>query len=241
MTTTKTGTARENYVEKIRKLLAKAEGASTPEEAETFFAKVEELMAKWEISDAELALACSAADAVSWVIKQRAYVVSSYSPKHDAHAMGMVAKAMGLEAYYEPYIRGVQQGRAVILGTEEDLDRFEMLWAVLSVQMTRFMREAEDPSWNRNEQRRFRLGFKVGFGNRVSQRIAAARDKATSKALVLAGKQDALERARPNILKKVSVRYSAEGAAAGVEAADRADLEGRGRVSAPRSRRAVGA
>jgi hypothetical protein len=42
------------YVEKVRKLLVKAEGASTSEEAEAFFAKAQSLITKWEIEEAEL-------------------------------------------------------------------------------------------------------------------------------------------------------------------------------------------
>ena len=41
-------------LEKVRALLAKAEGTTHPEEAKLFFAKAQELMAKWAIDDAML-------------------------------------------------------------------------------------------------------------------------------------------------------------------------------------------
>lgn len=44
----------DTRIDKIQKLLAKAERASTPEEGETFYAKAQELMAKWAIDDAML-------------------------------------------------------------------------------------------------------------------------------------------------------------------------------------------
>ena len=231
--------SREDYVDKVRKLLAKAEGAGTEAEAETFFAKAADLIGKWEIEEAELADAKQAGPA-QWVINNRVYNLSSYSPKQDASAMNHVAKAMGLKAYFTAYVRGHTAATLVVFGTDDDLDRFEMMWASVSLQMTRFMKAEEKASWNRNQQRNFRLGFKVGFGERIGQRIAAARSKATSKALVLVGKSDAIERAMPST-RPTKVRADAAAAEAGKRAADRADINRHERVTAaPKPRAAVG-
>src|SRR5690606_34689307 len=93
---------RESYVEKVRKLLAKAEGAATEEEADAFFAKAQDLMTKWEIAEAEIADARAAAG-VNWKIESRRYPLSSFSPNQDSLAMQCVASAMGLNAYQVPY------------------------------------------------------------------------------------------------------------------------------------------
>src|SRR5262245_35285952 len=130
---TPTTFSREKYVEKVRALMAKAEGASTPEEAEAFFAKAADLIAKWEIEDAEL-MAARDAGSISWVINHRSYPLSSYSPVQDSFAMQCVAKAMGLEAFEQPYVRGCQKAHTVVFGTDDDLDRFEMMWASVSLQ-----------------------------------------------------------------------------------------------------------
>lgn len=148
---------RESYVEKVRKLLAKAEGAATEAEAEAFFAKAADLIGKWEIEEAELANAKQAGPA-SWEIHHRTYPLSSYSHNQDSFAMQCVARAMGLRAYQTPYVRGCQKAETVVFGTEDDLDRYEMMWATVSLQMTRFMKAGENSAWNRNQQRAYRLG-----------------------------------------------------------------------------------
>ena len=221
--------SREKYVEKVRALLAKAQGAATEAEAEAFFAKAEELMTKWEIEDAEIR-AAQAAGEVTWTINHRSYPLSSYSPVQDSMAMQYVAKAMGMEAYEVPYVRGCRKAETVVFGTDDDLDRFEMMWASISLQMIRFMKAEENAAWNRNQQRSFRLGFKVGFGKRVGERIAASRSKATGKSLVLAGKQDALEAALPDTLRHRNVKVNGHGLEAGERAANRADINRSERV-----------
>lgn len=226
---------RESYVEKVRKLLVKAEGAATPEEAEAFFGKAQTLISKWEIEEAELRDAATAGS-VSWKINSRSYPLSSYSPNQDSMAMQFVANAMGLRAYQIPYIRGYQKSSTEVFGTNEDLDRFEMVWASVSLQMTRFMKEQESPKWNRNQLRTFRLGFKVGFGKRIGERIQEARDRATgkeySKALVLVGKSEAIELALPDNLKTRNMKVNGDAARAGRDAADRADIGSRKAVNA---------
>lgn len=239
-TTTDTTFDRDAYVDKVRKLLAKAEGAATAEEAAAFFGKAQDLITKWEIAEAELRDAQQAGPA-SWAIERRSYPLSSYSPVQDSMAMQFVARAMGLSAYEIPYVRGFQTASTEVFGTTEDLDRFDMMWASVSLQMIRFMRAGESPGWNRNEQRRWRLGFKVGFGKRVGERIAAARDHGTKHgtAIVLAGKQDAIQAALPP-LKTRSVKTDANANAAGAAAANRADLGVNARVNG-KARTPIGA
>lgn len=215
--------SREKYVEKVRGLLAKAEKTETPAEAETFFTKAQDLMNKWEIEEAELADAKQAGP-ICWDITHREYPLSSYSPNQDSTAMQYVAKAMGLRAFLKPYVRGYQKAETVVYGTADDLDRFELMWAQVSLQMTRFMKREEQPTWNRNQQRAFRLGFKVGFGQRVGERIAASRIKGTGKSLVLAGKAEAIAEALPADLRTTKTRADSAAAKAGARAANRANL-----------------
>ena len=229
---------RESYVEKVRKLLAKAEGAATPEEAEAFFGKAQNLMNKWEIAEAELREAASA-NGISWEINRRSYPLSSYSPNQDSFAMQMIAKAMGLQAYQNPYVRGCQKSTTEVYGTNDDLDRFEMMWTSVNLQMIRFMKAEENVNWNRNEQRRFRLGFKVGFGKRIGERIEMSRSKATSQALVLVGKSEAIELALPADLRKAKLKVDGNASASGAAAADRADINSKDRVASGRGAKAA--
>lgn len=228
---------RTAYVEKVRKLLAKAEGASTQEEADAFFAKAQDLITKWEIDSLEFAALRQGP--TEWNIVNRRYDVSSYSPNHDAFVINSIARGMGMWGYQEPYVRGWSKGAAVVFGTEEDFERFEMMLTSIQLQLSRAMRAAENKAWNRNQQRTFRLGFKLGYGKRIEERLLTARSKATGKSLVLAGKEDAIERAKPDGLRTKTMRGSSAGMDAGVNAANSADI-GHGRVQgAPRG--AVGA
>lgn len=226
---TETTFSREKYVDKVRALLAKAEGASTQEEADAFFAKAQDLITKWEIDSLEYAALKQGP--TEWVITNRRYEVSSYSPKHDAFVINSVARGMGMWGYQEPYVRGCAKGAAVVFGTEEDFERFEMMLTSIQLQLSRAMRAAEDKRWNRNQQRSFRLGFKMGYGDRIQQRLEAARSKATGKSLVLAGKEDAIELAKPDGLRSTMIKGSNLGTTAGEAAANRADIDSHARVS----------
>lgn len=230
------GFGREAYVEKVRKLLAKAEGAATQEEAEAFFAKAQAIITKWEIDSLEYAALKSGP--IEWQIMNRRYDVSSYSPKHDAALINAVASGMGMTGYQEPYVRGCSKGAAVIFGTAEDFERFELMLTSIQLQLSRAMKAGEDPTWNRNQQRTFRLGFKLGYAMRIKERLLMARSKATGTSLVLAGKEDALERALPDGLRNISLKGDSRGVSAGRDAANTADI-GHGRVQAG-ARAAVG-
>jgi len=219
---------RDSYVEKVRKLLAKAEGASTQEEADAFFAKAQDLITKWEIDSIEFRTLNTGP--TEWVITSKRYDVSSYSPKHDAFLINCIARGMGMRGYQEPYIRGCSKGAAVVFGTTEDFERFEMMLTSIQLQLSRAMRQGEDKHWNRNQQRAFRLGFKMGYGTRIEQRLAASRSKATGKSLVLAGKDDAIERALPDDLRSTKIRGASHGIDAGTAAANSADI-GHGRMN----------
>jgi Protein of unknown function (DUF2786) len=238
METATEATPRDKYVDKVRGLLAKAQGTDNQAEAEAFFAKAQELITKWEIEDAELR-AAQDAGTISWVINHRSYPLSSYSPVQDSYAMQQVAKAMGMEAFEKPYVRGFSKAETVVFGTDDDLDRFEMMWASVSLQMIRFMKAEERVEWNRNEQRKFRLGFKVGFGRRIGERIASSRSKATGKSLVLAGKQDALVAALPDNVRVRGIKSDAAANQAGARAADRADINHNERVAGGRAKASV--
>jgi len=213
---------RTAYVEKVRKLLAKAEGASTQEEADAFFAKAQDLITKWEIDSLEFRTLNTGP--TEWVIVNRKYEVSSYSPNHDAFVINSIARGMGLWGYQEPYVRGWSKGAAVVFGTDEDFERFEMMLTSIQLQLTRAMRQGENKNWNRNQQRAYRLGFKLGYGARIEERLLAARSKATGKSLVLAGKEDAIELAKPDGLRNKIMRGSQHGFDGGQAAANNADI-----------------
>lgn len=221
--TTDTKFDREAYVSKVQKLLAKAEGAATEEEATVFLSKAQELISRWEIEEAELREA-QPAQSIQYDVQCRNVRLSSFAPKQDATAVHCVAQAQGLQTVFHPYGGRGYPASIDVYGTPDDLVRFDMLWASVSAQSVRFMREAEPQNLNRNESRRFRLGFKVGFGVRIGERIKEARDNTIKDNLpVLAGKRDAITKALPPT-KHTGVKADAAAAAAGRRAANRASL-----------------
>jgi hypothetical protein len=222
---------RSKYVEKVRLLLAKAEGASTQDEADAFFTKAQELITKWEIDAAEFRAA--QIGPLTWDISSRVYPVSSYSPKHDAFVINCVARGMGLRGYQTPYCRGGTPATAVVFGTEDDFEWFEMMLTSIQLQLSRAMRQAEPANINRNQQRTYRLGFKMGYGAKIEQRLTIARVGATGTSIVLAGKSEAVERAMPGDLRNTSIKGNSHAASLGEAAANRADINNHARVSNP--------
>jgi hypothetical protein len=231
---------RESWLTKIQALLAKAERAGSEEEASAFFAKAQELITKWEIDDAELAMA-KPAHQVTYDVAVRIVNLSTYTPEADMRAINLVALAMGLRAAYNRYRKPTrwdkgQKPEAHLYGVADDLDRFEMMWASITIQMiTEMKREEGRRALDRNQQRSFRMGFKIGYAERIAERIKGQREATIGTSLVLRGKADAVAtkfEAATHARRKSNIQVSADGIQAGRKAANSADLGGK-RVSTP--------
>jgi hypothetical protein len=228
---------REKYIERTKKLLAKAEGASTEAEAEAFLAKVTQLMAEWEIADHELRGRgeATSSDAVSEIVIN----IGSYTPKADAIAMNSIVLAVNLRGGFSPYYSG-HSASMLIIGRESDLERFTLLWTSLEMQMVRAMKREEPKGVDRGTLRAYRQSFKMSFCDAAAKKITEVRESFGS-ALVHVDAEVA-ERANQKFgkAKRVQLRTSFAGSAAGHAAGKRADVNTSTRVGGSTNRKALG-
>lgn len=233
---------RAKYVDRVRKLLAKAESTTSPEEAETFFAKAHQLMAQWQIEQIELR------DTSDKVIRHEIRLSSSM-PTADVQCIAAIARQFRLEPLYRQYAPGCPAA-AILFGFESDLDQFLMFWASVELQMVGAMKAQEPRGADKNRLRTFRQSFKIGFSSRVAARLREQREATEQKAekaspgvgLVLVSRRDevraAADSASSGRQSRGSLQVNGSAYAAGHRAANTADLGG-SRVGSG-SRKAIG-
>lgn len=228
----------ERALERVRALLAKAESTTFPEEAETYTAKAQELMARHRIDQALLAAGGPAPDRPAG---RRLGVENPYEqPK--ALLLEQVAAANRCRAVWSK-----QLGFATVLGFPADLDAVELLYTSLLVQATAAMLHegSRRDGAGRSRTRSFRQSFLTAYATRIGERLSRAADDATQAAAAEASRPDLLPvlAARDQeveqtvaelfpgmVARAVRVR-DGEGWASGRAAADRARLGVRDQVS----------
>jgi len=223
---------RSPWLRRVQALLAQAESTQFPEEAETFLAKAQELMARHAIDESML----QADDAPLAVVSETLVVEPPYASARSS-LLAQVARANGCRMVMCSNGRGAQ--RCVLVGRAGDLERTKVLFAALSLHATRTMLAAPVPVGD--TPRRFRHAFVLAFAHRIGQRLRAAaaegereaeRSSGRSAALVLARRDDEVERALRSQFPRLASRRASASSAAGLHhgsaAADGADLGGRG-------------
>jgi hypothetical protein len=221
----------------VRKLLAKAEDESvTPPEAEALTAKAAELMAKYGIDRALLAQAKPDTDRPS----SRMLDVDNPWARVKAHLLCGLAAALRCQAIMLHTTDGL---KVHVFGYESDLERLDVLYTSLLVQMWHGLAAAEIPLWVRSLKawrRSWMLGFATSVTARVREAEAAATQQATQEqaagstgvALVLADRTQVIkgeaERAYP-LTRTARITYSGTGYRDGYAQGQRADI-GQGRV-----------
>lgn len=247
MTETANETAPDKMLAKIRALLALAENeAATKAEAETFMAKATELMAKYGISRALL----DDAKPTPAIAADKIFTVEAPYAENKAQMLYHVAEALGC--------KGVHLGRGPnstirihLFGMDSDLERAELLFTSLLLQLTRFITSdfAADPR-ARLSPRKWRADYMRGFTATVVSRITKAESAAkteaqqhapagVSVALVLVKRTDIVTKAfadrYPNTRKRTGRIGVGSGYGHGKAAGHRADLGGTSLI--PGSRR----
>ncbi|AEA25613.1 MULTISPECIES: DUF2786 domain-containing protein [Pseudonocardia] len=228
-------------LDRIRKLLAKAERAGTEAEARVYTAKAAELSARHGVDAALLAAARPGADPVGCT---RVELCEPYSGGK-ARLLGWTASALRCRWVLHPAGRG--RVRAVtVVGHAVDRDRVGLLYESLVVQATRELARCRPPDPGESVAA-YRRSWLLGFAARVHERLLAAERSAVARAaagpapggrtaaLVLADRGAAVDRAFaaafPDLGTARRPRRSGSGFGAGVLAGSRADL-GRGRLAA---------
>lgn len=223
---------------KIRKLLAKAaDPAATPDEAETYTAKAESLMAAYGIDRALMALADPSLDIVGdlVVVLDRPFAAD----KADLlAAVALTLRCEGVRRTGHP--GGVKELSLHLFGHRSDLQRVEILFTSLLVQAMHALARTPVPAGEHVAA--FRRSWLRGFSEAVRTRLAAAERTAaragepdfeargTTSTLVLADRRVAVEHARdeayPHLRAASRRSLSGSGAVGGWHAGQRADLGG---------------
>lgn len=224
---------QESRIEKIQKLLNKAQGASTEDEAAAFFAKAEELMQRYAIDDAMLR---ARGDMVEDTLEDRKVKIPSTYFAADIQLLLGIAVANDCRV-----LQNKGGGYAYVLGYSSDIDSVLLLFQLLQVQSARFAREAlrDEPTfgYTKMDEYVWRRSFRFGFAQRVSGRLHEQKERTKVEAtkthgsgmeLVLVSKKDKVEdfyngraggKARDG-----NMRGDFAGKAAGRAAGDRADI-----------------
>jgi hypothetical protein len=223
--------ANRDYLEIVRKLLAKAEAdGTTPEEAEALTAKAAELMAQHRIDQAMIGSLHKDNKPIGRKITcQEPYATAKRS------FLGWLAVAMGCDAV----LMASDTATIHLFGYEADLDLCEILFNSLLVQQARdmFRAERELSSYERKHIRAWRRSFMLGFASAASTRVKeankktedAAKANTPGTALVLADRSLAVSAAKKQEyprLRATKVTYTGSGYTKGHAAGSRADIGG---------------
>ena len=236
--------APERLLDRVRKLLAQAEDDSvTPAEAQAFTAKAAELMAKYGIDRALLAADQPETDQPG----NRMLDIDNPWAREKAHLLCGLASALRCQCIL---LSGSRPGSRVhIFGFASDIERTDLLYTSILIQMAHGLAGARVPEWSsspRAWRRSWLLGFATAVISRVRQAehsavtVATASGQATSDrtALVLADRslviRKQVEQAYP-VTRKARVTYSGSGYRDGYERGQRADI-GATRLSRTRGR-----
>ena len=225
---------RMEYVFKVQKLLAKAERAGTQEEADAFYAKATELIAKWRIDDLELK---NNGDEMTTVVMP----LGTYSPVADVLALQSVMKAFEVRVAFSAYRGSGTKPEAHLFGWSSDIAKAQLMWSSISVQLAGACRREEPKGLDRNQQRVWRQSFKRGYGDTIGKRLKTAMTTTVAEAvaktpgvgLVLVSRQDQLEKfygQHTGRSRSHSMHTDHRAMQSGREAGHRADL-GQARVS----------
>ena len=181
----------ENILRKIRALLAKAEDpAATPEEAATYSAKVEQLVADYAV---DRALLNERQQENRETPEMRTYPDLNPYPIPKAQLLAAIATAYNAQVIMQ---RRRSTGRSfVIIGFPSDLEVIDLLYTSLLLQGTNAM--LHQPETDRS----FRSAYWYGFSNRVARRLAETKQRteeqheqaAPGTSLVLASRADEVD------------------------------------------------
>ena len=241
-------TAGRTMLGRIRKLLAKAERAGTPEEAQTYTEKAVELMARHGVDAALLAAAQPGSDEIGI---SRVELADPYSAGK-ARLLGWTAAALRCRAVLHQ-AGGGRVTAVTVFGFASDRERVEVLFTSLLVQAVGQLARGR-PTRAGESVAAYRRSWLHGFAVAVHRRLSDAEQRAEYAAadggagtgvraeLVLADRRAQVDRAYTDVFPVLGrgrrPALSGTGFGAGTAAGERADL---GAPAVARPGRAIGA
>lgn len=228
--------APERLLDRVRKLLVKAEADGvTPAEAQAFTAKAAELMAKYGIDRALLAADRPETDQAA----DRMLDIDNPWAREKAHLLCGLASALRCQCIL---LGGSRPGSRVhIFGFSSDIDRTDVLYTSVLIQMWHGLAAARVPDWT-SSPRAWRRSWLLGFATAVIAKVREAEQGAVSAAtahdspsgertaLVLADRslliRRQVEQAYP-VTRKAKVTYTGGGYRDGYSQGQRADIGAR--------------
>jgi Protein of unknown function (DUF2786) len=241
--------APERLLDRVRKLLAQAEDDGvTPAEAQAFTAKAAELMAKYGIDRVLLAAERPDTDQPA----NRILDIDNPWAREKAHLLSGLASALRCQCIL---LGGNRPGSRVhVFGYASDIDRTDLLYTSVLIQMSHGLAGARVPEWS-SSPRAWRRSWLLGFATAVISRVREAEHGAVlaatgpgsadgqRTALVLADRslviRRQVEHAYP-VTRKAKVTYSGSGYRDGYAQGQRADI-GTSRLRPARGRSLTGA
>jgi hypothetical protein len=244
----------DRMLERVRRLLAKAEGAATEAERDAYNSKAAELIARYGIEEALI----GAQQDTRPTPGDRVVSLDAPYARDKGSLLAAIAVPLGVRAVMR---RGQPEGTAALsmhlFGMSSDLERVDVLYTSLLVQAAHGLAVVR-PRDVFESVAAYRRSWMIGFAYSIQQRLVAAEAAARSNAeagsapgsphpagpsvsLVLADRaalvDQALADAYPRLRNAAPRVLSGSGSAAGAAAGKRADLGGK-RVTG-RMRRAL--
>lgn len=212
---------RETIIEKVEKLLRKAESTTHEAERDAFMAKATELMQRHRIEQAELRLAGGTSEEIT-------HTVWEYSP-NNAHMPGkrhllLAACFIAGDVQFLYHTGSINEQRCTLIGTETEIETAKVVYASLYTQASVVCLGL------RLRSKKERTSFLVGYAQGVLAKAKAARDTVDTEpgmALVLASRSEEVNAyLNENFNAKEGPSYTADYAARqrGVIEGSKADI-----------------
>lgn len=227
--------ADDKIYDKVAKILAKAERAGTPEEAELFFGKAQEMITKHALDELALQQRVNGGSGKAETVSHELVAFKSIYFKAECRVWGAVARANSCRVLIQDKQWREQQG-VILIGTPSDRTNVKMLMASLQIQIARATRTVPDYVGGKNMDKFvWRRSFREGFAGEIGRRLegatksAAQGHKSGDMLPVLASKaqqakayeDDTFQVSTP---KASRARVDHLGRGAGMSAAQRADV-----------------
>jgi hypothetical protein len=227
-------------MDKIEKLLAKAQRAGTQEEADAFYDKAQELMVKWSVDEAMLQKSGKSHDELVTV-----HINMKKNGLFRVYVDLWVAVSKSNDVKVLMYAPGSWSSPGVdLIGWKTDVTKVQALFGSLIIHSQKERNNSipeelkQVSNWsNSADVTRWRKSFMVGYASRISARLRETKKvvveqettKRSSVALALVDRSQAVDayyNEIPGIKKSRSrsMRLDSEGYGAGQTAADKADI-----------------